>query len=289
MDLIETEIKDLASFLSPSNFKRILKKDNLIDHLRRFGKYLKTYENTTYNELITEIYKVQLSHYRNEYVYKNILFNKLFDQKSKFEESHALNEFRIGHSIADFVFLNGEANVYEIKTEFDNLNRLTKQFSDYYKFADRIYVVSCSGHIPKLLDRYQNSDVGILELTQRNTLEAIKKPIKNSKLFCHSTLFNTLRKNEYLDLVNNYFGYTPNEPNTKIFRKCYELTKDIEVKLFQKLVIKQLKSRAIYPSFSTEKEDILEPLLYICYCLNLNKVQYQKLNSFLEDKCTSHI
>ena len=36
MDLIETEIKDLASFLSPSNFKRILKKDNLIDHLRRY-------------------------------------------------------------------------------------------------------------------------------------------------------------------------------------------------------------------------------------------------------------
>ena len=244
MDLIETEIKDLASFLSPSNFKRILKKGNLIDHLYRFGKYLKTYENTTYNELITEIYKVQLSHYRNEYVYKNILFNKLFDQKSKFHESHALNEFRIGHSIADFVFLNGEANVYEIKTEFDNLNRLTKQFSDYYKFADRIYVVSCSSHIPKLLDRYQNSDVGILKLTQRNTLETIKKPIKNSELFCHNTLFNTLRKNEYLDLVNNYFGSTPNEPNTKIFRKCYELTKDIEVKLFQKLVIKQLKSRS---------------------------------------------
>jgi len=54
----------------------------------------------------------------------NTLLNKLLVA--------ALSQVHIGHSIADFVMINGEGQIYEIKSSLDNFDRLCDQLRDYF-------------------------------------------------------------------------------------------------------------------------------------------------------------
>ena len=51
------------------------------------------------------------------------------------------SQVRIGHSIADFVMINGEGRVYEIKSDLDNFDRLYDQLRDYYRAFSKVSVL----------------------------------------------------------------------------------------------------------------------------------------------------
>ncbi|CAM1333877.1 MULTISPECIES: sce7726 family protein [Tenacibaculum] len=287
-----TQIRSLAQIFSASNFKKIVREDNYFDTFYRINRYAKINENTTNLEVFNQIYKSLLKVYKNEYVYKNVLINKLLIKKYSLKNTIALNEFKVGNSIADFVLLNGEARIYEIKTELDGLEKLDKQISDYEKFADKIYIVTSSKHIPNLLTKYYNSNIGIIELTNRNALKTLKEAKVNQSVFNHETLFKTLRKDEYLSIIKSYFNVVPNVPNTQIFRECLKLSKKIDILEFQKLVIQKLKFRNISNPESFKERQIPEALKHICYSLNFSDNEYQQLDNFLSQKskvCISHM
>lgn len=286
------KIRSLSQIISTSNFKKIVRENDYYSTFYKIKNYINVTHSTTNLDVINVIYNSLLINYKNEYVYKNILTNKLFLKKYSLRTTIALNEFNIGKSIADFVLLNGEARIYEIKTELDNLEKLDKQILDYCKFGNKVYIVSSSKYINKLIELYVNSTVGIIELTSRNTLKTVKVASKNDATFNHEILFKTLRKEEYIEVIEEYFNYVPEVPNTKIFRECLALAKKIEVSLFQKLVIKKLKSRNISNPKKIQEEVTPESLKHICYTLDFSKNEYDKLNSFLNKKskiCISHI
>ena len=83
------------------------------------------------------IYNYMLINYRNQYIYQNTLFNKLFNNKIK--NKVALSQIPIANSKADFIFINGKAVVYEIKTELDSFFRLEKQIYDWITFNQKQY------------------------------------------------------------------------------------------------------------------------------------------------------
>ncbi|WP_350293202.1 sce7726 family protein [uncultured Croceitalea sp.] len=126
-----SKIRSLSQIISPANFKKIVRKGDCYSTFYKIKKYTTVTDSTTNLDAINFIYKSLLKNYKNEYVYKNILTNKLLLKKYSLRKTIALNEFNIGKSIADFVLLNGEARVYEIKTELDNLEKLDKQVLDY--------------------------------------------------------------------------------------------------------------------------------------------------------------
>ena len=284
-------LRNLSQILSPANFKKIVKDRNYFDTFYRINKHTKISDTTTNFEVINTIYKSLLSTYKNEYVYKNILLNQKLLKKYSLKKSIALSEFNIGNSIADFVILNGEARVYEIKTELDGLDKLDKQLADYKKFADKIYVVSNSKHIPNLLVKFHNTEIGLIELTKRNALKTIKEAEQNFS-FSHETLFKSLRKDEYINLLKKHFGEVPNVPNTLIFRECFKLSKKIDILEFQKLVIKELKFRNISNPELFNDDLIPDSLKHICYTLNFSKKDFIELEDFLYKKsklCISHM
>jgi hypothetical protein len=286
------KIRSLSQIISPSNFKKIVREDDYFSTFYRLKKYMSISDSTTNLDVVNVIYNSLLKNYKNEYVYKNILTNKLLLKKYSLKHTVALNEFNISKSIADFVLLNGEARVYEIKTELDNLEKLGKQVSDYCKFGDKVYIVTSTVHVDKLLELYGNSTIGIIELTSRNALKTIKEATTNKAIFCHETLFKTLRKQEYLEIIEEYFNYIPEVSNTKIFKECLALAKKIEVTSFQKLVVNKLKSRNISNPKIIQEKAIPESLKHICYTLDFSKNEYDKLNSFLNKNskiCISHI
>ncbi|SHH78494.1 sce7726 family protein [Winogradskyella jejuensis] len=287
-----SKIRSLSQIISPSNFKKIVRQGDCYSTFYKIKKYTTVTNSTTNLDAINFIYKSLLKNYKNEYVYKNILTNKLLLKKYSLKNTIALNEFNIGKSIADFVLLNGEARVYEIKTELDNLEKLDKQVLDYCKFADKVYIVTSSKHINKLIELYANSTIGIIELTSRNALKTVREAENNSSTFNHETLFKTLRKQEYLDLIEEHFNFIPKVSNTLIFRECLNLAKKIEVSIFQKLVISKLKLRNISNPTKIKEESIPESLKHICYTLDFSKNEYEELNSFLNKNskiCISRI
>ncbi len=286
------KIRSLSQIISPSNFKKIVREDDYRSTFYKLKKYTTVSNSTTNLDAINLIYNSLLKNYKNEYVYKNILTNKLLLKKYSLKNTIALNEFNIGKSIADFVLLNGEAIVYEIKTELDNLEKLDKQIVDYCQFGDKVYIVTSSKHVNKLIKLYNNSTIGIIELTSRNALKTLKEATSNVATFSYEKLFKTLRKQEYLEIIDEYFHFVPEVSNTRIFKECLALAKNIEVSLFQKLVVNKLKSRNISNPKKIHEKVIPESLKHICYTLDFSKNEYEKLNSFLNKNskiCISHI
>ncbi len=125
------------------------------------------------------MYFVLKNSYRNEYYFKNTLFNQLVKHYG-LENSVVLDEFKIGGSIADFVFLNGEARVYEIKTAFDDLSKLKKQVSDYMQFANKVYMVTSPNHENLAVKLLKDSQVGIIILDNNNSFQEVKKSPKRT-------------------------------------------------------------------------------------------------------------
>ncbi|HRQ29625.1 MAG TPA: hypothetical protein PLU49_06085, partial [Saprospiraceae bacterium] len=95
------------------------------------------------------------------------------------------------------------------------------------------------------------------------------------------TIFKTLRKPEYLDIINQYFGYLPDVPNTQIFKECVSLAKQIEVKEFQKVVFQKLKERKLKCPDLLKSEKTPYELKHICYSIDMNKNEYSELFDFL--------
>ncbi len=273
-------LRSLSEIYTPSNLKKIINDGDFSLTKTRITKHIKSTKKLTYSVALKSIYKHLQNNYKSEYLYKNILLNELLDKYSV-EDYSILDEFRIGSSLADFVFLNGEIQVYEIKTDLDDLSKLEKQINDYREFANKVYVVASTKHVKNLLERYGDLDIGIVEFDANNRLNLLQKAKLNSKYFNHVTIFKTLRKPEYLELVARYFGFVPDAPNTKIFGECLDLVKTIDVKVFQDLALSILKKRrkANYNFLNSVK--IPFELKHLCYTLDLKECEYYTLKSFL--------
>ena len=78
-------------------------------------RYIDDPSNKNHGQLISEIYAHLDKQQRNEYFYMNTLLNKLLCGIHNVNTTSAFSQVRIGHSIADFVMINGEGRVYEIR------------------------------------------------------------------------------------------------------------------------------------------------------------------------------
>lgn len=188
------------------------------------------------------IYSILFKNYRNEYIYKNTIANKILLGKHSLNTSHMLTEFRVGKCKADAVVINGTSTVYEIKSEFDSFARLESQVKAYYQIFDHINVVTSNRQALKLKSILPDA-VGILALTDRNTISTIRESKSNKKNINLDTLFDSLRKKEYLKVVEEYYATAPNVPNTQIYRECKKLFCKIPPETAHDLTMNTLRKR----------------------------------------------
>ena len=88
-------------------------KSDVFDYVVK--RYVEDPSGKTHGQLISEIYTRLNQQQRNEYFYMNTLLNKLLCGIHNVNTTVAFSQVRIEHSIADFVMINGEGRVYEIK------------------------------------------------------------------------------------------------------------------------------------------------------------------------------
>lgn len=281
----------LSQIFTPSIVRNIVRENAISPFNKKIKNHLKTDKKLTTNfQILSELYSLLEKDYRCEYIYKNQIFQNIISEYS-LENSSIFSEFKVGSSIADLIFLNGSIRIYEIKTELDTLTKLEKQIEDYFKVANKVHIVTDENYSEKILDKYNNSNVGILKFTPEFDLCIVKEAVEKNDGFDFEALFKLLRKQEYLDLVNLNFGFIPNVPNTQIFKISFNLLKEIDIVLFQKQVLNILKQRKL------ERPDLLlsdktpSELKLICNTLNFDEDEYEQLFNFLnkQNLCISHI
>jgi len=224
------------------------------------------------------IYNILFKNYRNEYVYKNVIANKIILGKHNLNTSHMLTEFRAGRCKADVVVINGTSTVYEIKSEFDSFTRLAKQIMAYMDIFDHINVITSVSQAVKLETILPNL-VGILVLTDRNTISTIKESKSNKSNINPSILFDSLRKNEYTKVIREHYRAVPDVPNTQIYRECKKLFCEIPSSMAHDLTIKILRERS---DLKVLKEFIEEaPMSLSAYAMSIcdDKTKMQILMS----------
>lgn len=140
--------RSLSNIFTPSNFRNIVVNSSLEKTISRIKKHKIGEKPRSIEMLLKHFYRDLENNYRNEYVFKNALLNHKLLAEHCLSDTVVLNEFRIGSSIADFVLLNGEIRVFEIKTDLDGFDKLSKQISDYQKVANRVYVVASNVRQP---------------------------------------------------------------------------------------------------------------------------------------------
>lgn len=197
---------------------------------------------TTLGEFFDWVFNLLFKKYRNEYIYKNVIVNKILLNRHSLNTSQILTEFRVGRRKADVVLLNGVSTVYEIKSQYDSFARLEKQIQAYFEIFDYINVITSPSQAKKL-DSILPDKAGILVLTNRSTISTLREPKSNKENLNPDILFDSLRKTEYMRIIKEYYGATPDVPNTQIYRECKRLFCKIPPVDVHGLTIKILKKR----------------------------------------------
>ena len=278
----KTMYRVYANMFSTSKFKQLVEDCDISYLASKYSKY-KPISDTpilTVGDFYKYIYNVLMLSYRNEYVYKNLIINKILLGRHSLKTATVLNEFRIGKSIADLVLLNGTSKVYEIKTELDSQYRLDSQLADYRKVFEHIYIVT---HV-SLADKFAqlaNDKIGILALTRNKTLSVIREAQKCTDYLDSSVIIKCLRKQEYTNIIKQFFGEIPIARQVDYYSVCKEWFAKIPSEALHNMMVVELKKRTIREKDKFISDNAPQELKYLLWNLDFNENNYEQLTKMM--------
>lgn len=185
--------------------------------------------------------------HRHEYVYKAAITHKLLFGTHSIRTASMLTEFRVGGCKADVAILNGTSTVYEIKSERDNLDRLTSQISAYRKFFARVNIITGENHTQSVINLVPD-DVGILVLSDRFRISTVREAENNPSRVDPGEIFKSLNKSESVKVLNMLGIEEPKVPNTQLHRALAEIFEDLDPASVHNAMVKTLKeTRSLLP------------------------------------------
>jgi hypothetical protein len=256
-------------------FNRFFSRKNIIDII--FNDKL---NSDLFKDELYRNYNILHKEYRNEFFFKNTLFNKYVLGKYSLKTTAAFSEIVIEKSKADFAIINHDRGmVYEIKTDLDNLERLTYQLEDYYRVFDEVYVVTTEKNyypVYRFIKEFSPS-VGIVVLTDKVNLSVRKQAVNDDRNLKHENLFKLLRKKEYEEILITKFGNLPNVKPVEYFKACLSLFKQLDIKETQKLVFTQLRKRMEIVNIGIIL-DLPMPIRWLVYTSNFTYKELDKIH-----------
>ncbi|MCD4679211.1 MAG: sce7726 family protein, partial [Bacteroidales bacterium] len=219
-----------------------------------------------------EVFNLLSKYHRNEYIYKSAIIEQILLGNHDLE-SVILSEFNVDNCKADIAIYNGTSTVYEIKTELDTFDRLERQLSAYSKAFDRIYVITPETHVKKLTDLVDDV-IGILVLDSNNIIKEFRKSKSNIHNLDSSILYDLLRRNEVLRIIEMEYGTIIDVPNTQIYSVSKEIFSKIPNEKAHEYVVKVLKKRG-----SKTKDFLLKvPSSFHSFAINSNFSKKEQSN-----------
>jgi hypothetical protein len=197
---------------------------------------------TTMRDFFDHVYSLLFRTYRNEYIYKNVIAQKILLGVHSLTTTCMLTEFRAGDCKADTVLLNGTSTVYEIKSAYDSIERLSRQIAAYRKVFDKINVITSDSQTEKVAGTV-GDDIGLLVLTDRNTIRTVRKPASLKHSVQPEVIFDSLRSSEYEQIVKTHFDAIPAVSNTRMYQACRELFRTLSPETAHDAMVTVLKQR----------------------------------------------
>ncbi|MCX6799535.1 MAG: sce7726 family protein [Candidatus Falkowbacteria bacterium] len=111
------------------------------------------FDNFSKHELHKLLNNILVQYYNGE----EILKYKLAERHLKQRGVIGAFEMKVNNSRVDFLAVNGVSTSYEIKSELDNLSKLSKQMADYMLAFEYNYLVVDEKHISKAKDLLPSS------------------------------------------------------------------------------------------------------------------------------------
>ncbi|MGD1008252.1 MAG: sce7726 family protein [Ignavibacteriaceae bacterium] len=269
-----TVLKEFATYNRSNLFDEVLLKSRFIETIKNNYKLADIYD---------ALFEYLLENYRSEYVYKNAIALKILLGRHSLNTSSLLTELRVKSSKADIVILNGTSNVYEIKTEYDTLDRLDEQINSYLGMFDKIYVVTHSSQLMKI-KKVLDKRIGVLELSDSYSLKIIRKPLSNKTKVIPSMIFDTFRKSEYIKAIKMTNHIVPNVPNTQLFGECKKIFSKLKPYIAHDIMIKVLAERVSKKDLIETKNVIPKSLMHSWLVSSLNLNQREKIINLLNTK-----
>lgn len=277
------ELTILSRLFSKNTINEILETGESTS-LNRAIDYFNIPTNISNSDTFSFCYKMLHKNYRNEYFYKNTLLNKTIFGVNSPNTATALAEFNIYKSKADFILLtNQKAEVFEIKTELDNLERVAMQIEDYYKIFSYVSIVTSESNYYKTYQLFKGSTVGIKVLNNRNNITIKKEPILNDYELDSEAMFKSLRKNEFESILQKYYGQLPDVTQFQYYKECLKWFEKLDIQYLQEQTVNILKKR----NKIIEANDLFEipmELKYLIYFSALTSGDIKKITFFLKEK-----
>lgn len=245
-------------------------------------------KKTTLRDFLQTVYGHLCINYRNEYIYKNAIANNILLGTHSLNSSFMLTEFRVADCKADVVVINGTSNVYEIKSEFDSVERLNRQIAAYEKVFDMIHIITSPSQVKKVVD-YVPGHIGIMSLSKRNSISTVRDAQSRKEQVSPENIFDSLRQPEYSAIIKEHYGYVPDVPNTQAFKVCRELFGKLPPEVAHDSMVKSLKKRGkcrLLKEFIETSPECLR-----AYTLNsgLNVKEFIRFKDVLNAKVVSFI
>ena len=233
-------------------------------------RYVNDPWNKTHGELFSEVYAHLGQEKRNEYYYMNTLLNKLLVGIHSVNTTTALAQVKVGKHIADFVMINGEGVVYEIKSDLDNFHRLREQLSDYYRAFSKVSVLVSKnelGNVERMLSGFDDigASVGIYVMSDKDRIFSStcgRKATQYDENLEHGCLFQLMRKREYENLLLAYFSEVPHVAPVFHYRACLERFQQIPMPKAQQMCFDELRKRnkitkAVFENVQSELKSVV--------------------------------
>jgi hypothetical protein len=193
--------------------------------------------------ILDRVYEILIQFYRCEYVYKNEIASKILLGRHSPTTAALMTELQAQGAKADLVLFNGTSNAYEIKTELDSLDRLPTQLPAYQSAFEKVWVVTHPSLATKVLS-YLPAGVGLIAFTDNRTLSTLVEADIDHERLSHLSMFNILRRAEYLSIISKHYGHIPDVPNTRIYSACRPLFETLPVEVAHRDFVAALKTRA---------------------------------------------
>lgn len=275
----------LNKLFTVNSFNKLVSGESSETYKSIVNKLINPPDSITNLQAMNLIYKYMSKRHRNEYFYKNTLLNKILLGRHSIQTSTALRELPINGNILDFLIINGVGQVYEIKTELDNLQRLKGQLNAYYHAFSLCNIVTDQSHLKQIMQSIDLPQVGIIVLTKRNTLHEERKATKYEKKLDYKSIFKILRKYEFEYILQKNFGFLPQVNDFQYYDVCFQMFKKLDIKQAQQEMLYQLKQReTVDRSNIKEFNKVPVEIKSLIYFSNYTDNSFKQLNQFLIKK-----
>ena len=209
-------------FFSPRDiYEAYLSEENLDDYF--YDNYGMSYR-FLFGDLTPDrfVATVLYSSYRNDFLIRYSFFKNVL---SKNNNAISFFELPVNDSRADIVSINGKSIAYEIKTQYDTLERLNKQLNDYAQAFEYVYVICDDENLDNVVGMAP-SYCGIYTYSRHSKLvfklfrKALRSTMLNSEIMLNMMLKK--EKSHYFkkDSVDDILVYNDEKKINSCFKEA---------------------------------------------------------------------